>query len=88
MSDDVVDNKPQQPSHIAYTVQEGRDGRNYWNRIGAAWEGDGEGNISVQVSAVPVDGRIVLRPREALEKMREQRKQAPHTEKPQQEIKP
>lgn len=88
MSDDFVDNKPQQPSHIAYTVQEGRDGRNYWNRIGAAWASDSEGSMSVQVSAVPVDGRIVLRPREALEKMREQRKQTQASEQPSRDMKP
>jgi hypothetical protein len=48
------------PSHIAYQVREG-NGKGYFTRIGAAWpHKDGKG-FSVQLDAVPLDGRITLR---------------------------
>lgn len=42
---------------------EGRDGpASFWTKIGSAWwNKDGEG-ISLQLDALPVDGRLVLRP--------------------------
>lgn len=49
------------PSHVAYQVRD-RDGKKaIWTRIGSAWaHGDGQG-FSVQLDAVPLDGRISLR---------------------------
>ena len=48
------------PTHIAYQVRDsGDDG--FWTRIGAAWpHKDGKG-FSLQLDAVPLDGRIALR---------------------------
>jgi hypothetical protein len=49
------------PSFGAYQVNEGKDGESYFNRIGAAFaHKDGQGH-TIQLDAVPVDGRIVLR---------------------------
>jgi hypothetical protein len=50
------------PSHGIFVVE--NDGPNaYWTRIGCAWaHQDGEG-YNVQLSAIPVSGRIVIRAR-------------------------
>ena len=52
------------PDYIAYHVRDGEKGKNYWTRLGAAWDHkDGEG-ISIQLDVLPVggfDGRLVLR---------------------------
>jgi hypothetical protein len=50
------------PSHIAYHVR-GREGeKGFFTRIGAAWPSkDGKG-LNIQIDAVPLSGRITLRP--------------------------
>lgn len=74
----MTDDKTNQPSHIAYQVREGKDreDKSHFNRIGAAWpHQDGQG-ITVELDAVPVNGRVVLRtPQERLEVAREGRRQ-------------
>jgi hypothetical protein len=53
---------PNKPSHIAYQVRDGKDGKKgFWTRIGSVWShNDGKG-FNIQLDALPVDGRIVLR---------------------------
>ena len=65
------DQKPKTPSFFASQVNEGKDGKSHFNRIGAAFEhADGEGH-TVLLDSVPLDGRIVLRtPQERLDDMR------------------
>jgi hypothetical protein len=49
------------PDYICYTVKEieGRD-KSIFNRIGAAWSHEsGEGH-TIQLDALPLDGKIVL----------------------------
>ena len=48
------------PTHRVYTVRgEGEDA--FWTRIGSAWpHKDGKG-FNLQLDALPVDGRLVLR---------------------------
>lgn len=62
------------PSFIAYHVREARDGKSYFNQVGAAFANkDGEGH-NLQLDSVPMDGRIVLRtPKERLQTMKEGR---------------
>lgn len=49
------------PSHIAYQVRDGKGDDSYWDRVGVAWATkDGKG-FSIQLHAVPLSGRIVLR---------------------------
>jgi hypothetical protein len=50
------------PTHTAYHVREGKDGKKgFWTRIGAAWaHADGKG-FSLQIEVAPLDGRITLR---------------------------
>ncbi len=58
------------PNFVAYNVQPSRDGKGYWNRIGAAWaHKDGRGH-EIQLDSLPVDGRVTLR------EMRQDRMQA------------
>ena len=49
------------PTLIAYSVKDrGQDQKAVWTRIGAAWpHGSGSG-MSIQLDALPIDGRIVL----------------------------
>jgi hypothetical protein len=63
-----TDQKPEStskaPSHIAYQVREGKND-SFWTRIGVAWATrDGKG-YTIQLNAVPLDGKIVLRVPEA-----------------------
>lgn len=51
------------PSLIAYTVKNRGKGKTaIWTKIGAAWpHSTGEG-LSIELEALPVDGRLVLVP--------------------------
>lgn len=88
MSDNFSENKPKLPSHIAYTVEDGKDDKTHWQKIGAAWPAKG-GGLSLKLNAVPIDGRVALRSREELEKMRAERAQSQQqTRAPGQAIEP
>ncbi len=53
--------RPKLPNFIAYLVQDRGDKPSFWTRIGAALEhADGQG-FTLQLSVVPLDGRITLR---------------------------
>ena len=51
--------KNRRPSLVAYQVREGKDDQSYWDRIGVAWS-NRDGGFTVQLHAIPLDGRIVL----------------------------
>lgn len=89
-TDDFSENKSNLPSHIAYSVESGRDDKNHWQKIGAAWRTKADG-LNIQLTAIPLDGKIVLRSREELEKMRAEREAQSNSAQqpaPQQAIKP
>jgi len=49
------------PYWIAYTVKERGEGKKaIWTRIGGAWPHANDGGLSIQLDALPLDGRIVL----------------------------
>jgi hypothetical protein len=49
------------PTLIAYAVRErGNKGRAIWTRIGAAWAHEKGAGLSVELDALPTDGRLVL----------------------------
>jgi hypothetical protein len=49
------------PSHAAYQVRDREGDKGIFTRIGAAWpHKDGKG-FTVQLDAVPLDGRVSLR---------------------------
>ncbi len=76
--DNFSENKPKLPSHIAYSVEDGKGDKNHWQKIGAAWPAK-DGGLSLKLNAIPINGRVALRSREELERMRSerQRSQAP-----------
>ncbi len=76
MSDNFSENKPKLPSHIAYSVEEGNGDKSHWQKVGAAWPAK-DGGLSLQLKAFPLDGKIALRSREELERMRAERQQEP-----------
>jgi hypothetical protein len=49
------------PSQIVYQVRDGAADKSYWTRIGATWpHADGKG-FNLQLSALPLDGRVIIR---------------------------
>lgn len=53
--------EPSKPSHIAYQVREGSEGKSFFNRVGSAFvHGDGKG-FNLILDSVPTDGRVTLR---------------------------
>lgn len=73
------ENKTNLPSHLAYSVEKGNDNKDHWQKIGATWPTK-EGGFSLQINAMPINGKITLRSREALERMREDREQTQETQ--------
>lgn len=64
MTDSLPDQpeKSNSPSHVACHVRKGKSGEAFWSRLGCAWpHADNEG-FTIQLDAVPIDGRITLRP--------------------------
>ena len=59
MSDNNTKSSGKSPSHIAYQVREGKGEQSYWDKIGVAWSNK-DGGFTVQLHALPLDGRIVL----------------------------
>ena len=51
------------PSLLAYTVKNrGKNQKAIWTRIGAAWPHNSGIGFSIELEALPVDGRLVLIP--------------------------
>lgn len=74
MSDENFTENSKKPSHLAYTVSEGKNDQRYWTKIGAAWPAKDDG-LTLQLDAIPRDGRVNLRSVEALERLRAERAQ-------------
>lgn len=49
------------PDLIAYQVDQAGDNQSYWHRVGAAWK-NARGGFQIRLSALPVNGEIVLLP--------------------------
>lgn len=49
------------PDSVAYHVQESRDGKSYWNRVGVAWKHQDGNGATVKFESIPVDGWVTLR---------------------------
>ena len=54
----------QKPSLIAYAVN-GEGQQAFWTRIGSAWAHKSGEGLNIDLSALPVNGRIVLMPLKA-----------------------
>lgn len=55
------------PGYIAYVVRD-TGGASFWDRIGAAWPHKDNGGFTLQLHALPANGRIVIRARNEEEK--------------------
>lgn len=55
-----------QPTHGVYIVEsDGKDSKGFWTKVGSAWQNrDGKG-FSVKLTALPLDGRLVIRENKA-----------------------
>lgn len=54
------------PTLLAYTVKNrGKGQKAIWTRIGAAWPHSNGDGFSIELEALPVDGRLVLIPPKA-----------------------
>ena len=54
------------PTHSVYVV-EGEGEKSFWTKVGAAWQhADGEG-LNISLSAIPLNGRLVVRTPKAAE---------------------
>ncbi|MCB8835821.1 hypothetical protein [Aurantimonas sp. VKM B-3413] len=52
--------KSSSPSHTVYVV-EGEGDRAFWTKVGSAWfHDDGEG-FNIRLTALPIDGRLIIR---------------------------
>jgi hypothetical protein len=61
MSNNQHEQAAKAPTHIAYTVREREGSKGFWTRIGSVWpHNDGKG-FSLQLDALPIDGRIAIR---------------------------
>jgi hypothetical protein len=50
-----------QPQLIAYTVKNRGKGQSaIWTKVGAAWSHAGKPGFSIELDALPMDGRLVL----------------------------
>jgi hypothetical protein len=49
------------PTHFAYQIREREGGKGFWTKIGAAWSHSDGAGFTIQIDAVPLDGRITLR---------------------------
>lgn len=55
-----MSNKPNRPTHAVYVV-EGEGERAYWTKIGSAWAHEDGDGLNIQLTALPLSGRIVVR---------------------------
>jgi hypothetical protein len=52
--------KGQRPAYEVFVSEKSGD-KNYYTKVGAAWEVSG-GGISIKLTALPIDGSLVLFP--------------------------
>ena len=67
-----------QPDYIIHTTN-GEQKNAPWHRIGAAWEGK-NGYLTANLSATPINGKLIFQPKEELDKLRAQKQNNPSRE--------
>lgn len=61
------------PTHRAFQVREGKNGgKGFWTQIGAAWAHEDGNGFNINLFAMPLDGKIVLRTADANEENAEE----------------
>ncbi|VAW75396.1 hypothetical protein MNBD_GAMMA13-700 [hydrothermal vent metagenome] len=87
MSEQDNTNAGRKPDFAAYNVRESKDGKGYWNKVGAAWKHrDGKG-FDIDLDSVPVNGRVTLRELRD-ERMQSHEQQQSDSQKPSQDRSP
>ena len=59
-------NNPKRPTHAVYLV-EGEGKTAFWTKIGAAWQHEDGDGFNLNLSAIPMSGRLVVRKPKAKE---------------------
>lgn len=56
-------NEARKPTHRAYSVRESnkKGGKGFWTAVGAAWAHEDGNGFNINLTCVPLDGKIVLR---------------------------
>lgn len=52
--------KPSLPSHDVYSVEGEGEDKSFWTRIGSAWPHTDGKELNLALTAIPLNGRIVL----------------------------
>ena len=69
--------KGRQPDYIIHTT-DSTDQNAPWHRIGAAWQNK-NGYLTANLAATPTNGKLILQPKEELEKLRAQKQEQNQT---------
>lgn len=64
------------PSHELFLVEQISKEERIWHKVGAMWSTK-DGGFTLDIGPFDVSGKIAARPRELLEKMREERRNKP-----------
>jgi hypothetical protein len=62
----MASTQPNKPTHDVCFVEERKDQKGFWTRIGAAWAHKDGGGLNLQLDFIPLDltkGRLVIRVR-------------------------
>ena len=53
------------PKYHVFTSEKGKDDKNYYTKVGAAWPLKDRDGLSIKLEALPVNGELVLFPPKA-----------------------
>jgi hypothetical protein len=70
---------PKRPTHDVLAAREGKNGRTYYYKIGAAFEHEDKQGSTADVVATPISGRFILRPaKERIEDLKAGKSERPN----------
>ena len=70
---------PKRPTHDVLAAREGKNGRTYYYKIGAAFEHEDKEGFTGDVAAMPTNGRFIMRTvKERLEEAKSQKEERPN----------
>ena len=55
------------PKYRVFISKEGKEGKNFYTEVGVAWAFKEKDGLSIELDALPVDGKLVLFPPKAKE---------------------
>jgi len=73
------DETPKRPTHDVLAAREGKNGRTYYYKIGAAFEHEDKEGFTGEVAANPTNGRFIMRPvKERIEELKSEKSERPN----------